>query len=79
MTLEVMGLLVGKPEGNTIVVMDAVPLPIKGEANFVEAGSEIATLQIQLMESLESRRKENFIGWVKFYLPSIDEIHAISA
>jgi len=60
---EVMGLLIGKPNGDTIVVMDSVPLPIKGEANFVEAGPQISQLQIALMESMEERRQESFIGW----------------
>jgi len=60
---EVMGLLIGKPEGQTIVIMDSVPLPVKGEANFVEAGPKIAQLQAGLMDSMELRRSENFIGW----------------
>eukprot|EP00457_Paulinella_chromatophora_P009793 gb/GEZN01009867.1/.p1 GENE.gb/GEZN01009867.1/~~gb/GEZN01009867.1/.p1 ORF type:complete len:364 (+),score=64.34 gb/GEZN01009867.1/:22-1113(+) len=63
MSLEVMGLLIGKPNGKSIVVLDAVPLPIKGENNFVEAGPEISQLQVSLMESMENRRKEGFIGW----------------
>jgi len=63
LSLEVMGLLVGKPNGDTIIVMDAVPLPIKGEANFVEAGSQISLLQAGLLESMERRRPDNFIGW----------------
>ena len=28
--IEIMGLLVGKPDGDTIVVMDAYPLPVEG-------------------------------------------------
>eukprot|EP00808_Paulinella_micropora_P010447 g5898.t1 len=63
MSLEVMGLLIGKPNGRSIVILDAVPLPIKGENNFVEAGPEISQLQVSLLESMEHRRKEGFIGW----------------
>eukprot|EP00456_Euglypha_rotunda_P070194 TRINITY_DN6211_c0_g1_i23.p1 TRINITY_DN6211_c0_g1~~TRINITY_DN6211_c0_g1_i23.p1 ORF type:complete len:355 (+),score=65.36 TRINITY_DN6211_c0_g1_i23:136-1065(+) len=63
LSLEVMGLLIGKPEGSTIVVLDAVPLPVKGEANFVEAGPQIGILQAALSDSIETKRKENFIGW----------------
>jgi len=63
LSLEVMGLLIGKPEGQTIVIMDSVPLPVKGEANFVEASGKIAQLQAGLMDSMELRRQENFIGW----------------
>jgi len=63
LSLEVMGLLIGKPEGSTIVILDAVPLPVKGEANFVEAGPKIAQLQVALMDSMEGRRQEGFTGW----------------
>lgn len=30
MPIEVMGLLIGKPEGETIVVLDAAPIPVEG-------------------------------------------------
>jgi len=63
LSLEVMGLLIGKPEGQTIVIMDTIPLPVKGEANFVEAGPKIAQLQVALMDTMELRRQENFTGW----------------
>jgi len=63
LSLEVMGLLVGKPDGNSIVILDAVPLPVKGEANFVEAGPKIGQLQVSLMDTMEKQRKESFIGW----------------
>jgi len=63
MAIEVMGMLLGKPEGETIVIMDAFPLPVEGEANFVEAGPRVAIYQTQLMDSFEKTRKETFIGW----------------
>lgn len=62
--IEIMGLLVGKPDGDTIVVMDACPLPVEGIEYKVEASDEAQGYMLQLMESLEARgRKERFIGW----------------
>lgn len=62
--IEIMGLLVGKPDGDTIVVMDACPLPVEGIEYKVEASDEAQGYMLQLMEALEARgRKERFIGW----------------
>jgi COP9 signalosome complex subunit 5 len=62
--IEIMGLLVGKPDGDSIVVMDAEPLPVEGIEYKVEASDEAQGYMLQLMEALEARgRKERFIGW----------------
>lgn len=61
--VEVMGLLVGKPDGNTIVVVDAYALPVEGIEYKVEAAEEAQGYMIQLAESLELRRNERCIGW----------------
>lgn len=61
--VEIMGLLVGKPVGDTIVVSDAYPLPVEGIEYKVEAGQEAQMYMLQLAESLEQRRKERCIGW----------------
>ena len=63
-SFEVMGLMVGKPEGDTIVIMDAYPLPVKGAENSVVADSpEVQEYMVTLMESLEASRLERFVGW----------------
>eukprot|EP00455_Lapot_gusevi_P018036 TRINITY_DN1976_c0_g1_i1.p1 TRINITY_DN1976_c0_g1~~TRINITY_DN1976_c0_g1_i1.p1 ORF type:complete len:337 (+),score=82.47 TRINITY_DN1976_c0_g1_i1:55-1065(+) len=63
-SFEVMGLMVGKPEGDSIIVMDAFPLPVKGTENFVLADSpEIQAYMIDLSEALELVRPERFVGW----------------
>jgi len=62
--IEIMGLLVGKPDGDSIVVMDAEPLPVEGIEYKVEASDQAQGYMLQLMEALETRgRKERFIGW----------------
>ena len=63
-SFEVMGLMVGKAEGDSIIVMDAYPLPVKGAENSVVADSpEVQEYMIKLMESLENSRVERFVGW----------------
>lgn len=61
--VEVMGLLIGKPEGDTIIVMDVAPLPIEGEAAFVSAQGKVQNYMINLMEAMEKNRQEGFVGW----------------
>lgn len=62
--LEVMGLLLGKPDGDSVVVMDCYPLPVEGfETSVVADNDDITNYMIQLSESLEETRKERFIGW----------------
>lgn len=61
--VEVMGLLIGRPSGNTIIVTDVAPLPIEGEAAFVTAGDKVMEYQTILMESLDKGRKDIFVGW----------------
>lgn len=61
--VEVMGLLVGKPQGDTIIIMDAYPLPVEGIEYKVEAADEAQNYMIELTESLELRRKDRCIGW----------------
>lgn len=61
--IEIMGLLVGNPEGDTIVVKDACPLPVEGIEYKVEAAEEAQGYMISLLESMEKRRPEAFVGW----------------
>lgn len=60
--IEIMGLMIGKPVGNSIVIMDACPLPVQGSETRVVA-DDAQIYMLELMESLELRRKEGFIGW----------------
>jgi len=61
--IEIMGLLVGKPEGKTVVVLDSCPLPVEGIEYKVEAAEEAQVYMTQLSDSIEKRRPEAFIGW----------------
>ena len=62
--LEVMGILQGKIEGDTMVVMDSFALPVEGTETRVNAAAECAGYMIQYMESAEQTGKpEPGLGW----------------
>eukprot|EP00984_Skeletonema_dohrnii_P012665 scaffold5166_cov102-Skeletonema_dohrnii-CCMP3373.AAC.5 len=65
--IEVMGLLLGRPDPNTpktLVVTDVFPLPIEGfETRVIADDGDVINHMIALGESLETTRKEKFMGW----------------
>lgn len=65
--LEVMGLLLGRPDvedPQALVVSDALPLPAEGfETRVVVEDPAVTAYMISLMETLETTRKEHFCGW----------------
>jgi COP9 signalosome complex subunit 5 len=61
MPIEVMGLLIGKPEGETIVVLDAAPIPVEGIEYKVEASAEATNFMANLQDSMEDVRKERYV------------------
>jgi COP9 signalosome complex subunit 5 len=65
--IEVMGMLLGRPDPetpHTIVVTDAFPLPIEGfETRVVADDEQVVNHMIALGEALEKTRKERFCGW----------------
>ena len=60
--VEIMGLMIGKASGESIVVLDACPLPVEGSETRVVA-DDAQVHMLQLMDSMELRRKEGFVGW----------------
>ncbi len=64
---EVMGLMLGRPDPNTtktLIVTDVFPLPIEGfETRVIADDEDVVNYMIALGESLESTRKEKFMGW----------------
>jgi len=61
---EIMGLMQGKIEGDTFVVMDAFALPVLGTETRVNAGSEGDEYSVQYQSiSKEVGRPENVVGW----------------
>ena len=60
--VEIMGLLVGYPLGDSIIVQDACPLPVEGSETRVVA-DDAQVYMTKLMDSMELRRKEGFVGW----------------
>nr|CAG4644833.1 EOG090X078Z [Leptodora kindtii] len=62
--LEVMGLLLGKVDANTMVVMDAFALPVEGTETRVNAQSQAYEYMTAYIESAKQvNRLENAIGW----------------
>uniref|UniRef100_A0A7M5WTP0 COP9 signalosome complex subunit 5 n=1 Tax=Clytia hemisphaerica TaxID=252671 RepID=A0A7M5WTP0_9CNID len=63
-TLEVMGLMLGKVDGDTMIVMDAFALPVEGTETRVNAQAAAYEYMTQYIESSKSvGRLENAIGW----------------
>jgi COP9 signalosome complex subunit 5 len=65
--IEVMGLLLGRPDPitpHTLVVTDVFPLPIEGfETRVIADDGDVINHMIELGESLEATRREKFMGW----------------
>ncbi|KAK4052805.1 COP9 signalosome catalytic subunit rri1 [Microbotryomycetes sp. JL201] len=61
---EIMGLMQGKIDGDTFVVMDAFALPVIGTETRVNAQNEANEYMIQFIESSPAvGRLENIVGW----------------
>lgn len=61
---EIMGLMQGKIENETFVVMDAFALPVLGTETRVNAGSEGDEYMVQYQSiSKQVGRPENVVGW----------------
>merc|ERR1712061_832691 len=62
--LEIMGLLLGKVDGNTLVVMDSFALPVEGTETRVNAQAQAYEYMATYIEKAkEVGRLENAIGW----------------
>jgi COP9 signalosome complex subunit 5 len=63
-TLEVMGLLLGKVDGNTMIVMDSFGLPVEGTETRVNAQAQAYEYMTAYIEAAKQvGRLENAIGW----------------
>ncbi|MCL4123686.1 UNVERIFIED_CONTAM: hypothetical protein GTU68_007149 [Idotea baltica] len=63
-TLEVMGLMHGKVDGSTMLVMDSFALPVEGTETRVNAQNEAYEYMTAYAEAAKQvGRKENVIGW----------------
>ncbi|CAO3658204.1 unnamed protein product [Umbelopsis vinacea] len=62
--IEVMGLMQGKVNGDTMIVMDAFALPVEGTETRVSAQDQAYEYMVAYMEKIkEVGRLENVIGW----------------
>uniref|UniRef100_A0A7S2WTE4 COP9 signalosome complex subunit 5 n=1 Tax=Rhizochromulina marina TaxID=1034831 RepID=A0A7S2WTE4_9STRA len=75
--VEVMGLLLGRPHTEdltTLVVTDAFPLPVEGfETRVIADDESVVNYMITLGETIESTRKERFMGWYHSHPFDVDE------
>lgn len=63
-TLEVMGLLLGKVDANTMIVMDSFALPVEGTETRVNAQAQAYEYMTAYIEAAKTvGRLENAIGW----------------
>jgi COP9 signalosome complex subunit 5 len=58
--LEIMGLMQGKIQGNTIIIMDAFALPVEGTETRVNAQNEAYEYMVQYQETIE-RVSDDFV------------------
>jgi len=64
LTFEVMGFLVGKPEGDSIIVFDTIPASAKGFENSVDLSQGAMVDAVNQSTQLERKnREEKIIGW----------------
>lgn len=62
--LEIMGLLLGKVDGKTVIVTDCFALPVEGTESRVVADDEsVVKHMVDLSEQLQRTRLERFVGW----------------
>lgn len=62
--IEVMGMMQGKVEGDTIIVMDAFALPVEGTETRVNASQQGYEYMVNYTSLIqEVGRKENAVGW----------------
>eukprot|EP00741_Cyanophora_paradoxa_P022163 tig00021435_g21395.t1 len=63
-TIEVMGVMQGKVDGSTIIVLDSFALPVEGTETRVNAQAEAYEYMVQYKELNEKvGRLENVVGW----------------
>ncbi|CAD5112016.1 DgyrCDS1266 [Dimorphilus gyrociliatus] len=62
--LEVMGIMLGKVDGNTMIVMDAFALPVEGTETRVNAQAQAYEYMTAYIDNAKPvKRLENAIGW----------------
>jgi len=62
--LEVMGLMMGKIDGPTIIIIDSFALPVEGTETRVNAHAEAYEYMVQYLDLIKQvGRMENAIGW----------------
>ncbi|PIA40849.1 hypothetical protein AQUCO_02400121v1 [Aquilegia coerulea] len=63
-TIEIMGLMQGKVDGNTIIVMDAFALPVEGTETRVNAQADAYEYMVDYSQTnKQAGRLENVVGW----------------
>jgi len=65
-TIEVMGLMQGKTEGDTIIIMDAFALPVEGTETRVNAQADAYEYMVQYSQT---NKQVDLLFWIHFHLP----------
>lgn len=64
MTVEVMGLMIGRVLYDTYIIMDVIELPVEGSENAVIASDEkVLTFMARVTDRIEALRESRCIGW----------------
>lgn len=63
---EVMGLPLGKIQGDTFLIMDVFALPVEATETRVSAGAESNEFMIQTLELLEKAGRQENVRGIKF-------------
>jgi len=62
--IEIMGLLIGRIDTDSIIIMDCVPLPVQGtEVRVVADDEKVLGFMTRMQDRIEELRKDRFIGW----------------
>lgn len=62
-TIEVMGLMQGKTEGDTIIIMDAFALPVEGTETRVNAQADAYEYMVQYSQT---NKQVELLFWIHF-------------
>lgn len=64
-SMEVMGLMLGYAQDDSIVVLDTFALPVEGTETRVDAGGEAQGYMVTYLEAVHraGRQRENVVGW----------------
>lgn len=67
-TIEVMGLMQGKVEGDTMIIMDAFALPVEGTETRVNAQADAYEYMVQYSQT---NKQVDLLSWIHFHFSHV--------